>query len=137
MHTTVLFVCSIPPSPQPTEQVSLKKKVSTTVPPVSGQKSDTEETKKQKKINRGKRLGSDPTWPTTSEKGQDISLIFLRSFLLLLLLLLILLCGCFFSFLFLLFLTFLKFKSSISSLIFIFITYYYFSKKTPHFFIVF
>ena len=47
---------------------------------MSGQKSDTEETSKQKKLNRGNRLGSDPTLPTTPEKGPDISLLFLRSF---------------------------------------------------------
>ena len=43
---------SLPP-PSATEQVSQKKKkkkVSTTVPFVSGQKSDTEETSKQKKL---------------------------------------------------------------------------------------
>ena len=52
-HTPVLFVCSVPPSPSATEQVSLKKKkkkVSTTVPFVSGRKPDTEETSKQKKL---------------------------------------------------------------------------------------
>ena len=53
-----------------TEQVSLKKNVSTTAPLVSGQKSDSEETSKQKKLNRGNRLGSYPTLPTTPEKGQ-------------------------------------------------------------------
>ena len=37
---------------------------------MSGRKSDTEETSKQKKLNRGNCLGSDPTLPTTSEKGQ-------------------------------------------------------------------
>ena len=47
---------------------------------MSGRKSDTEETSKQKKLNRGNRLGSDPTLPTTPEKGPDISLLFLRSF---------------------------------------------------------
>ena len=41
-----------------------KKNVSTTAPLVSGWKSDTEETSKQKKLNRGNRLGSDPTLPT-------------------------------------------------------------------------
>ena len=47
-HTPVLFVCSVPPSPQWTEQVSLKKKkkVSTTAHFVSGLKSNTEETSK-------------------------------------------------------------------------------------------
>ena len=59
--------------------MSLKKKKS--VPPVSGWKSNTEETSKQKKLNRGNRLGSDPTLPTTPEKGPDISLLFLQSFL--------------------------------------------------------
>ena len=39
---------------------------------MSGQKSDTEETNKQK-LNRGNCLGSDPTLPTTPEKGPDIS----------------------------------------------------------------
>lgn len=51
VHTTVLFVCSIPPPHSATELVSLK-------------------TSKQKKLNRGNHLGSDPTWPITSEKGQ-------------------------------------------------------------------
>ena len=46
---------------------------------MSGWKSDTEETSKQK-LNRGNHLGSDPTWPTTLEKGPDISLLFLQSF---------------------------------------------------------
>ena len=35
-----------------TEQVSLKKKVSTTAPFVSGQKADTEEISKQKKLKQ-------------------------------------------------------------------------------------
>ena len=51
-HTPVLFAASLPPH-SVTEQVSLKKKkkkVSTTVPFVSGWKSDTEETSKQKKL---------------------------------------------------------------------------------------
>ena len=47
---------------------------------MSGWKSDTEETRKQKKLNRGNLLGSDPTLPTTPDKGSDISLLFLRSF---------------------------------------------------------
>ena len=65
-----------------TEQVSLKKKkkVSTTAPLVSGRKSDTEETSKQKKLNRGNHLGSDPTLPTTPEKFPEISLLYLRLF---------------------------------------------------------
>ena len=55
-HMPVLFVCSIPPylptSPQwdRTSEPKKKKKVSTTVPFVSGQKPDTEETSKQKKL---------------------------------------------------------------------------------------
>ena len=44
-----LFGASLPPH-SATEQVSLKKKVSSTVPFVSGRKSDTEETSKQKKL---------------------------------------------------------------------------------------
>ena len=40
---------SLPPH-SATEQVSLKKKVSSNVPFVSGQKPDTEETSKQKKL---------------------------------------------------------------------------------------
>ena len=51
-HTSV--ICLQHPSLPPhsvTEQVSLKKKkVSSTVPFVSGQKTDTEETSKQKKL---------------------------------------------------------------------------------------
>ena len=47
-HTPVLFVASLPPH-STTEQVSLRK-VSTTAHLVSGQKSDTEETSKQKKL---------------------------------------------------------------------------------------
>ena len=54
--------------------------LSTTMPLVSGQKSDTEETSKQKKLNRGNGLGSDPTLPTTPEKVPDMSLLFFRSF---------------------------------------------------------
>ena len=50
LHTRqcYLFAASLPPH-STTEQVSLKK-VSTTVPFVSGQKPDTEETSKQKKL---------------------------------------------------------------------------------------
>ena len=49
-HTPVLFAASFPPH-SATEKVSLKKKkVSTTAPFVSGRKSDTEETRKQKKL---------------------------------------------------------------------------------------
>ena len=47
---------------------------------MSGQKSDTEETSKQKKLNRGNCLGSDLTLPTTLEKVTEISLLFLRQF---------------------------------------------------------
>ena len=47
-HVCYLFAVSLPPH-SATEQVSLKK-VSTTSPLVSGQKSDTEETSKQKKL---------------------------------------------------------------------------------------
>ena len=73
-----LFAASLPPH-SVTEQASLKK-VSIAAPLVSGQKSDTEETCKQKKLNRGNHLGSGSTLPTTPEKVQDISLLFLRSF---------------------------------------------------------
>ena len=49
-HASVnLFATSLPPH-SATEQVSLKKKVSTTAPFVSGWKSDTEETSKQKNL---------------------------------------------------------------------------------------
>ena len=51
-HQCYLFAASLPPH-SATEQVSLnkqKKKVSSTVPFVSGQKPDTEETSKQKKL---------------------------------------------------------------------------------------
>ena len=48
-HQCYLFAASLPPH-SVTEQVSLKKKVSTTVPFVSGWKPDTEETSKQKKL---------------------------------------------------------------------------------------
>ena len=50
-HTSV--TCLQHPSLPPhgvTEQVSLKKKVSSTIPFVSGRKPDTEETSKQKKL---------------------------------------------------------------------------------------
>ena len=47
-HVPVLFAVSLPPH-SATEQVSLKK-VFTTAPFVSGQKSDTEETSKQRKL---------------------------------------------------------------------------------------
>ena len=73
------FAASLPPQSL-TEQMSLKKKVFTTAPIVSGQKSDTEETSKQKKLNRGDHLGSDPTLPTTPEKVPEISLLYLRPF---------------------------------------------------------
>ena len=59
-RTPVLFVGSITPSLPPhsaTEQVSLKKKVSSTVPFVSGRKPDTEETSKQKKLSQ-----REPPW---------------------------------------------------------------------------
>ena len=54
-HTPVLFAVSLPPH-SATEQVSLKK-VSTTVAFVSGWKSDTEETSKQKKLKQ-----REPPW---------------------------------------------------------------------------
>ena len=95
VHMTVLFVCSIPPSPQH-DWTSEPKKSVHHCPLVSGWKSDTEETSKQKKLNRGDCLGSDPTLPTTPEKVSKISLLFLWPFSLLLLLLLILLFDCFF-----------------------------------------
>ena len=50
-RTSVLFAASLPPH-SVTEQVSLKK-VSTTAHLVPGQKSDTEETSKQKKLKQG------------------------------------------------------------------------------------
>ena len=53
-HTPVLFVCSIPPylpsARLNSEPKKKNKKVSSTVPFVSGQKPDTEETSKQKKL---------------------------------------------------------------------------------------
>ena len=55
-HTPVLFVCSIPPSSQ-RDWTSEPKKVSTTAPFVSGRKSDTEETSKQKKLKQ-----REPPW---------------------------------------------------------------------------
>ena len=54
-HTPVLFAASLPPH-STTEQVSLKK-VFTITPLVSGQKSDTEETSKQKKLKQ-----REPPW---------------------------------------------------------------------------
>ena len=39
---------------------------------MTGRKSDTEETSKQKKLNRGNRLESDPTLPTTPEKFPEL-----------------------------------------------------------------
>lgn len=96
-----LFAASLPPH-SANEQARLKNKnVSTTAPPVSGRKSDTEGTSKQK-LNRGNRLGSDPTLPRTPEKELDISLLFLRSFFFCCCFLLMLLCGCFFFYFFLL-----------------------------------
>ena len=50
-HTPVSFAASLSPH-SATEQVSLKK-VSTTARLVSGWKSDTEETSKQKKLKQG------------------------------------------------------------------------------------
>ena len=55
-HMLVLSVCSISPSPQ-CDYEPKKKKVSTTVPLVSGQKTDTEETSKQKKLKQ-----REPPW---------------------------------------------------------------------------
>ena len=83
-HMPLLFVCGIPPSPQHdwTSEPKTNKQTNKSVhhhSPMSGWKSDTEETSKQK-LNRGNRLGSDPTLPTTPEKGPDISLLFLWSF---------------------------------------------------------
>ena len=49
-HVCYLFAVSLPPH-SATEQVSLKK-LSTTIPLVSGPKSDTEETSKQKKLKQ-------------------------------------------------------------------------------------
>ena len=48
-HTSVLFAASLLLH-STTEQVSLKKKKKVSTPFVSGQKSDTEETSKQKKL---------------------------------------------------------------------------------------
>ena len=80
LHTVLHSGCTsfLPPHSM-TEQMSLKK-VTTTAPLVSGWKSDTEETSKQKKLNRGNCLGSDPTLPTTPEKVPKISLVFLPFF---------------------------------------------------------
>ena len=50
-HVPVLFVCSTPPSPQ-CNWKSEPKKVSTTAPFMSGGKSDTDETSKQKKLKQ-------------------------------------------------------------------------------------
>ena len=97
-HTPVLFVCSILPFPQHDWTSEPKKKVSTTAPLVSGWKADTEETSKQKKLNRGNHLGSDPTLPTPPEKVPEISLLFLQPFSFLLLLMLLFDCFFFFSF---------------------------------------
>ena len=59
-HQCYLFAASLPPH-SVTEQVSLKKKkkkkVSTTTHLVSGQKSDNEETSKQKKLKQ-----REPPW---------------------------------------------------------------------------
>ena len=52
-RTPVLCVCSIPPylpSARLNSEPKKKKKVSSTVPFVSGRKPDTEETSKQKKL---------------------------------------------------------------------------------------
>ena len=66
----------------PTARLNSEPSVSTTALPVSRWKSDTEETSKQRKLNRGNCLGSDPTQPTTPEKGPDIPLLLLQSFFL-------------------------------------------------------
>ena len=55
-HMPVLFVSSVPPSPQ-RNWTSEPKNVSTTAPFVSGRKSDTEETSKQKMLKQ-----SEPPW---------------------------------------------------------------------------
>ena len=54
-HMPLIFAASLPPH-SATEQVNLKK-VSTTAPFVSGLKSDTEETSKQKKLKQ-----REPPW---------------------------------------------------------------------------
>ena len=109
----------------PTARLNSEPSVSTTALPVSRRKSDTEETSKQRKLNRGNRLGSDPTQPTTPEKGQKYLCYFYNRIFV------------FFSFLFSFsFFSnfFLIVKSSISPLIFISITYYYYFKKKTFFF---
>ena len=63
-----------------TVQLNSEPSVSTTAIPVSRRKSDTEETSKQRKLNRGNRLGSDPTQPTPPEKGPEIPLLLLQTF---------------------------------------------------------
>ena len=94
----------------PTARLNSELSVFTTALPVSRWKSDTEETSKQRKLNRGNRLGSDPTQPTTPEKGPDIPLLLLQSFLFFFELMG--LRDCFFFFFFFLFLfNFLKFLS--------------------------
>ena len=110
VHTTVLFVCSIPASPQHDWTSEPKKKVYTTAPLVSGQKSDTEETSKQK-LNRGSCLGSDTTLITTPEKIPDVSLLFFRSFFLFVCFVLLMLLFDVFFFSFSSFFNFLKFLS--------------------------
>ena len=47
---------------------------------MSGWKSDTEKTSKQKKLNRGNRLGSEDKLPTTPEEVPEISILFLQTF---------------------------------------------------------
>ena len=72
-HTPALLVCSIPPSHSATEQVSLKKKKKKSVHhclPLTGQKSDTEETSKQKKLTEGTALEVTPYCPQHQRKGQ-------------------------------------------------------------------
>ena len=95
----------------PTARLNSEPSVSTTTLPVSRRKSDTEETSKQRKLNRGNRLGSVPTQPTTPEKGPDIPLLLLQSFFFLELMGLR---DCFFFFfLFFFFFNFLKFLSTL------------------------
>ena len=64
----------------PTARLNSEPSVSTTALPVSRWKSDTEKTNKQKKLKGGNLFGSDPTQPTTPEKGPDIPLLLSQSF---------------------------------------------------------
>ena len=109
-HTPVIFVCSIPSLP--TARLNSEPSVSTTALPVSRWKSDTEETSKQRKLNRGNRLGSDPTQPANTRERARYTFTTFILFFFFFELMGLRDCFFFFFFVFPLFFNFLKFLST-------------------------